>query len=371
MGVLHICNAYQTNPLYQLLFTQLSHLGVSQVVIAPGTEDGDLMIEGVKIFRFKRNTSLIGRLLWTRKINQICKFADSFVDFKDMGIIHAHTLFSDGTVAYKLNKKYGIKYAVAVRNTDLNDYFRLPVFRPLGYNILKKASRVYLISESNKLQFLDTIPKSLRPVISSKVVVIPNGINEYWLNHIQPKTQMSKQNVSLIYAGDICHNKNLHNVVSAIQLDYKKVISGFEAVGLKKGERSAYVTNLKKLASQSDIFKLSLKCTKEVLIEKYNNADIYIQPSYTETFGLSYIEALTQGLPVIYSKGQGIDGMFEDGQVGYPVDPNSPEDILVKVTLVRDRYIEIVDNISRLDFSRFKWEVIAADYQKDYESINK
>jgi glycosyltransferase involved in cell wall biosynthesis len=369
MDVLHICNAYQTNPLYQLLFTQLSRLGVSQVVIAPGADDGDMMVEGVKIHRFKRDTSLIGRLLWTRKIRIISRFTESFVDFKGLGIIHAHTLFSDGTIAYKLNKKYGVKYAVAVRNTDLNDYFRLPVFRPLGYKVLKHASRVYLISEANKLQFLDTLPPNLRTEISHKVKVVPNGINEYWLTHIQPKPRKPKETVSLIYAGDICHNKNLHNILAAILSDDKNVISSFEAVGLKKDDNSSYVINLKRMATQCDKFSLSPKCTKEELIEKFKEADIYIQPSFTETFGLSYIEALTQGLPVIYSKGQGIDGMFEDGQVGYPVDPNSPDDILAKVNLIKNKYENIVDNISQLDFRRFKWDAIAVDYLNDYKLI--
>lgn len=369
MNVLHICNAYQTNPLYQLLFTQLSHLGVSQVVIAPGTEDGNLKVEGVDVHKIKRDTSLIGRLFWPGKINKIRKFAEPFVSVNESGIIHAHTLFSDGAVAYKLNKKYGKKFVVAVRNTDLNDYFKIPIFKPLGYKILQRASIVYLISDANKAQLLNIIPNKLYSDIISKVKVVPNGINDFWLNHIQTKPRKSKESVSLIYAGDICHNKNLHNIIAAIQADDNKVISGFEAVGLKKGENNTYVNDLKKQAGLIDKFTLSPKCSKEELIEKYKSSDIYIQPSYTETFGLSYIEALTQGLPVIYSKGQGIDGMFEDGIVGYPVDPDKPDDILAKIALIKSQYENIVYNISRLDFNRFKWEVIAADYLNDYNTI--
>ena len=50
-------------------------------------------------------------------------------------------------------------------------------------------------------------------------------------------------------------------------------------------------------------------------------------PSYTESFGLVYAEAMSQKLPVIYSKGQGFDGQFEEGLVGYHVSPYDVKDI--------------------------------------------
>lgn len=39
-------------------------------------------------------------------------------------------------------------------------------------------------------------------------------------------------------------------------------------------------------------------------------------PSHKETFGLVYAEAMSQGLPIIYTKNQGFDGQFPDGYVG-------------------------------------------------------
>ena len=37
-------------------------------------------------------------------------------------------------------------------------------------------------------------------------------------------------------------------------------------------------------------------------------------PSHAETFGLVYVEAMSQGLPIIY-EGQGFDKQFQDGEV--------------------------------------------------------
>src|SRR5690606_12821049 len=57
---------------------------------------------------------------------------------------------------------------------------------------------------------------------------------------------------------------------------------------------------------------------------------ILAMPSIHETFGLVYIEALSQGLPVLYSKGQGIDGVF-NSTVGEAVNPHSVNDIQNKL----------------------------------------
>ena len=52
------------------------------------------------------------------------------------------------------------------------------------------------------------------------------------------------------------------------------------------------------------------------------SCSVFAMPSIFETFGLVYLEALSQNLPVVYTKGQGIDGMF-DNTVGIGVDPLS------------------------------------------------
>jgi glycosyltransferase involved in cell wall biosynthesis len=62
-----------------------------------------------------------------------------------------------------------------------------------------------------------------------------------------------------------------------------------------------------------------------------------ILPSKSETFGLVYIEAMSQGLPVIYTKGQGIDGLFES-QVGYGIDPEDIQGIIEAIGKIYNNY---------------------------------
>lgn len=51
---------------------------------------------------------------------------------------------------------------------------------------------------------------------------------------------------------------------------------------------------------------------KKQLREAFSISDIFVMPSKPETFGLVYVEALSQGLPILYAKGEGFDGYFDE-----------------------------------------------------------
>ena len=89
-------------------------------------------------------------------------------------------------------------------------------------------------------------------------------------------------------------------------------------------------------------------------------------PSIHETFGLVYIEALSQNLPVIYTKGQGIDLLFDD-TVGVGVNPLSVDDI----THAMKRILSSPNNYNNasIDFDVFNWESIAKKYIGCYSEI--
>lgn len=59
----------------------------------------------------------------------------------------------------------------------------------------------------------------------------------------------------------------------------------------------------------------------------YRNCDLFIMPSRYESFGLVYLEAMAWGKPVIGTKVGGIPEIIKDGQVGFLVEINSPQQI--------------------------------------------
>lgn len=108
---------------------------------------------------------------------------------------------------------------------------------------------------------------------------------------------------------------------------------------------------------------------KAILKDIYSRCSVFAMPSHHETFGLVYIEALTQHLAIVYTRGQGVDGML-DARVGEAVKASSKEDIkgaIDKIFQHRSNYLaaEVVD------FGQFRWDTIATRYVEVYEATIK
>lgn len=311
---------------------------------------------------FKKND----RFRYFYKQNKIEHDVLNKLNVSSYDLIHAHTLFTDGYVALKMKKRFGIPYIVAIRNTDVNIFFRYLLYlRNVGVEILNHAEKIIFISASYKEQvFLKYIPCELRQSFIRKSVIIPNGIDRFWLqNKYCCKNAPSKTDVKLIYVGRINKNKNITSTMKAIDILQRRgyniqftVVGKIENMSVYKHIKNAFYT--KHLESMQ----------KDELVEIYRQNDIFIMPSLKETFGLVYAESMSQGLPVIYTRGQGFDKQFNDGFVGYSVDCRNVGDIADKIELVINDYQELSNNCIQ-NCDKFDWNLISCQYVNIYNEV--
>jgi glycosyltransferase involved in cell wall biosynthesis len=94
---------------------------------------------------------------------------------------------------------------------------------------------------------------------------------------------------------------------------------------------------------ESKIILLKLESKIKLLgmidnIETYlNESDVYVHSALTEGFGLTLIEAMASGLPVVTLDGGGNRMLIEQGKNGFLVEDNS-------IKTFSDRIIELVQN---------------------------
>jgi glycosyltransferase involved in cell wall biosynthesis len=63
------------------------------------------------------------------------------------------------------------------------------------------------------------------------------------------------------------------------------------------------------------------------LAEQYRQADVFVMPSFYETFCISCLEAMAFGLPVVATRAGGLPEVVEDGVTGILVPPGAPQEL--------------------------------------------
>lgn len=369
MHILHISSDFSNTKVHAYLYRELDKKGVRQTIFNPiRIKKRDTI--GRNEFKSEHTRFVYAdvvkpyhRLLFHVKKKTVFHALVATVDLSDVDIVHASTLFTDGVQAYEIYKKYGIPYVIAIRNTDINVFLKkLPNTWPMGKQILLNAKMIFFPSIALMNTFCNN--KVIRPFltdIKDKMLFVPNGIDDSYIDSVSHNRCKGHK---VLYVGNFSKNKNVTRLCEAV-LRLKEVV-GFQDVTLSLvgggGDSNGSVSKF--LSSYPDTFSyLGPIYNKEELRDLYRSHSVFAMVSHTETFGLVYLEALSQNLPVIFSKGQGIDGLF-DGSVGIGVYPCSVENI-------SDAIQRIMSNQSaysnkNIDFEHFRWKSIAETYYNLY-----
>ncbi len=362
MKILHI-NPYSDNKLYDNLYDlQSKNNSISVIVPMNKKLKGKFKPYGYpKDYAFA--FSDLDRLFYYRKQKKILNYIEKKYNLNEYDLIHAHTLFSSGYIAYQLGKRHNIPYVVNVQNTDINLFFKkMWWLRKLGNKILNHSKQNVYISRAykNRVEANYLLNKFKNHIINNSRV-IPYGIDNFWHCNKGPTKKIDLSlPIKLLTIGDISENKNQLAVINLCkELQNKGYDIEYNVVGkIKDNKVFRLITN------EEYVNYLGWK-EREPLLNIYRNNDIFILLSKTETFGLVYAEALSQHLPLLYTKGEGFDYQFREGVVGYPI---ALGDLKGAVNAI-ENILESYDRLSNNTFEavrKFEWDRIEKQYMTVY-----
>lgn len=375
--ILHITNDYSGSTVYKNLVGELDNLDLSQIVYNPIKEESrirkneiELKTKDSEIIYSHILNKTTDRIFYRKKLKKILRDIENKVDLSKIRIIHAHTWYSDGGVAYLLSKKYNIPYIITIRNSDLNTFQKYLIHeRTFGQKILENAKSVILISASYKMRVigLSSLQK-IKSKLLTKLQIIPNGVDSYWINNaVEKKVKMDNNAFNLLFIGKFNRGKNvlaLQRAVSEINKKEKRV-----HLNLIGGGGNVHSEVLKQVDLYKDIMTYHGKIFDlSKLKEHFENADIFAMPSKHETFGLVYVEAMLQGLPILYTANEGIDG-FYDEKIGEKVTSSGVEEIKQKILELIKNYDLYTIPTQKL-VENHNWKNIALIYSDVYKNID-
>ena len=206
--------------------------------------------------------------------------------------------------------------------------------------------------------------ESLLRIKRASAVVIPNGVE----TAVQTKDHFREKGKSLqlLYLGRLDRIKGLENLLTAMQqvdVSVSLSICGDSANG--------YGGELKALTERLGIVqrvKFQGHVTGEEKTKCFDDSDVFIMPSFSESFGVSAAEALSHGLPVIVSKRTPWSEVEKVG-CGLWVE-NDPQSLAEAIGRIRQMPLREMGRRGREWMSReFSWNVIAEKMFKVYEGL--
>ena len=364
MKLLHICSDYIYTKLYYELISRLETNEIQNTVYVPA-------ILNANYENRKENASFnvivsnvykkIDRYFFKLKEKKIYNDIIKKIDIKNFDKVHAHTLFTAGYIAYKIKKEYNIGYVVSVRSTDITFFKKRKNLKRIGINTLLESDKIVCISKTHKQVLIDKIiPKKYKEIIENKITVIHNGINKIWLDNINSEKDEPKECINLVQTGLMIKRKHLESsIIATKQLNDEGVNACLYAIG-----DGPLLEEYKQQYKLPYVF-FTGRLDKEKIIDLYKKMHIFILPSTGETFGLVYAEAMSQGLPVLYSANEGFDNIFDDGVVGYRINYNNIQDIVNKIKLIKNDYLKFSKNASK-NAKIFNWDDITLQFKMLY-----
>lgn len=252
-------------------------------------------------------------------------------DCKKHSIHIYHGLSNELPVEFVKNPN--IKWVVTIHDIaflyykmDYSFFDRIIHFQKIRY-CCQKADVVIAVSEYTKIDICKKF--NLPP---EKVKVVYQTVND---NFKKTYTKVDFQQVVNIYrlpnqyflsVGTITARKNLLSALKAWRALPTEYQWPFLIIG-KPNRRY-----IKKIKAELDLFKeiyskkiIFRNVANEHLPIVYQNAEVFIYPSYFEGFGIPVLEALYSGIPVITSKTTSLPEVGGPG--AYLVDPANSEEI--------------------------------------------
>ena len=189
----------------------------------------------------------------------------------------------------------------------------------------------------------------------------PSIFSEF-LNVEQAPEEGSTFNVLLIGSGDSCEDFILKGFDVAAQAvaELKDKSYKLKFVGAPRGKEDEIADKLLQHGiDRNQLIVRSLSDRREVLANLFCEVDLAIMPSKTEGFGVSALEALSAGLPVLVSGNSGLGEALKEVPQGsqFVVDSEDPKEWAKKIKVVQQTKREV-----RLSESR----LLRENYQEKY-----
>ena len=237
--------------------------------------------------------------------------------------------------------------------------------------LARRNSRTWIVlSAAMKSSFICN-----HPVPPESVFVIPNGVDSSryspdnaarYRDGVRDRLSLAPDGQVLLFLGGDWPRKGLAQAIEALSL-----LAGSKATLLVAGYGN--VATYRNLAKRYRIEDRVIFAgpTREGWTY-YAACDVYLLPSLYEPFGLSVLEAMASGLPVLVSRDSGVAELINDGVDGLLIrEPRDVTEISAKLgALLKDADLRArLGRQARRTALQYPWDRVARETEEVYEKV--
>jgi len=298
-------------------------------------------------------------------IEKYAKFSSKFAKTIPHDVIHVHDWLTvlAGVTAKKISQKALIFHIHSLEVERSKNIHNKKAFQLEKYG-MEQADHILTVSELTKKNIIKHYG-----IPAAKISVAHNGLFETQIQKDLPIQHSELQTKTALFLGRITHQKGPFYFIKAAEKILKK---RKDIRFIIAGDGDLYKKVVKKVADlklESYIHFTKFLNREEVQLA-YQSSQVYVMPSISEPFGLTCLEALGQGVPVICSKQSGVSEVVHNMiTVNYwDVDKMAMEieNILDSPKLRDDIIIKILPELSQL-----LWDNTADKIKTVYKTIMK
>ena len=269
---------------------------------------------------------------------------------KHYDVVHCHDWVSI-VAGIKFAEKTGVPLVFTVHSTEYN---RSANLWPMDWIVkieglgIEKADRIITVSERTKQELVERFGADER-----KIRVVYNAVDYSFFSNSHKKALVTDGRKLVLFHGRLSVQKGADYFLRAAKRVLEKeknvrfVVSG-------KGEQLPYLARLAVELGISDKVTFTGYFPEEDLPSLYAAADAYVLPSVSEPFGITVLEAMASGTPVIISKNAGV---VEIAKTCLRVDFWDVDEMAAKIIAVL-RYAPLKNEMRKMEMreaSRFSW----------------
>lgn len=302
-------------------------------------------------------------------------------------LVHAN-FWTSGVVALRLKTELGIPFAVTfhalgkVRRQFQGEADRFPESRPQWEDrIMAEAHSIIAECMQDRDDLL-----TLYNADGAKISIVPCGFDqsEFWpINRTLARRElglMPDEHV-VLQLGRLVPRKGIDNVVRGVArlrrtygIDATLLIVGGET-DAPCPIANPEIARLQALAIEegiADRVRFTGRRPREVLRYYYNAADVFVTTPWYEPFGITPVEAMACGTPVIGAAVGGIKSTVRHGECGFLVPPRDPDVLAARMAeLFTDSQLghRLGKNGREIALKHYTWAHVAAGLEAVYSGV--